>query len=274
MKTFFLSFPRLPVSLTVPDEMVSGVQTAFRHSIRTETEALPLHEYAIQPASHGLMLLKNGQMEGTFRSPMDALIHLEESIEVLLINAMNGWVAFHAGAVAIDGAGWLIAGNPDTGKTTTAFNLIEMGRLFLCEEVSPVDPEGLLIHPYPQVLTMGRSYAEAYLPIHPVRKGDLTLPTAHMARYAPHQAGSAPVPLKVILLPAYDPTGAAGIETISPETALTELLGYAFPPSRGDEHLFDALIRICEKARIFRLRTNNLRATRRLLKDLMKAERR
>jgi len=271
MKTFFLSFPRLPVSLAVPDEMVPDVQSAFRHSIRPETDALPLHEYAIQPASHGLILRNNGQAEGTFSSPMDALIHLEESIEVLLINAMNGWAAFHAGAVEIDGAGWLIAGHPDTGKTTTTFNLIEMGGLFLCEEVSPVDPDGPLIHPYPQVLSMSRSYAEAYRSIHPVRGGDLTLPTPRLARYAPHQAGSVPARLKVILLPVYDPACAAGIETVSPESALTELLGYAFPPSRGDEHLFDAVIRICEKTRIFRLRANSLGATRRLLKDLMRA---
>jgi len=34
----------------------------------------------------------------------------------------------------------VIAGDPDTGKTTTTFNLIEMGQIFLCEEVVPVNP--------------------------------------------------------------------------------------------------------------------------------------
>jgi hypothetical protein len=269
MKTFFLSFPRLPVSVTVPDEMAPDIQAAFRHSIRPETDPTPFHHYVVQLASHGLALLRNGRMEGSFGSSMEVLNHIEEAIEVLLIESMGRWVAFHAGAVEIEGAGCLIAGDPDTGKTTTVFNLIEMGALFLCEEVSPVDPENLQIHPYPQVLTMSRHYAEAYLSVHPVQNGDLTLLNADMARYGPHQAGSGPVLLKTILLPAYDPSCTPGIEALSPETAFTELLGYCFPPNRDHEHLFDAVIRICGEARIFRVRTNGLQATRELLKELM-----
>jgi hypothetical protein len=139
MKTFFLSFPRLAVSLTVPDEMVPDIQAAFRHSISPETDPAAFHEYVIQPTSDGLALLKNGRMEGSFGSFIEALNHLEEAIEVLLIRSIDDWVAFHAGGVEIDGVGCLIAGYPDTGKTTTAFNLIEMGGLFLSEEVCPAD---------------------------------------------------------------------------------------------------------------------------------------
>ena len=269
MKTFFFSFPGLPVSLTVPDEMVPDIRAAFRHSISPETDPVAFHEYVIQPTSNGLVLLKNGRIEGNFGSSIEALNHLEEAIEVLLIRSMDDWVAFHAGAVEIEGAGCLIAGDPDTGKTTTAFNLIEMGGLFLCEEVSPIDPESLLIYPYPQVLTMSRRYAEAYLSVSSVRNGDLTLLNSDMARYGPHQAGSGPVLLKIILLPGYDPSCTPGIEALSPETVFTELLGYCFPPNRDDEYLFDAVIRICEQARIFRLRTNGIQSTQQLLEDLM-----
>ena len=75
--------------------------------------------------------------------------------------------------------------------------------------------------------------------------------------------------LKVILLPLYDPACTPGIEPLSPENILTELLGYCFPPNRDDECLFDAVIGICERTRIFRLRTKCLESTQELLEELV-----
>jgi len=177
-------------------------------------------------------------------------------------------VGFHAGAVMIGDSACVIPGNPDTGKTTTTFNLIEMGQIFLCEEITPVDPETLLVYPYPQVLTIEGAYAEKYLALYPVQNGELKILDSQMARYRPHSAGSYQVPLKTILMPSYDSSGTPGIEKLTPGKVFTELLGYCFPPNRNDEHLFDSLIRICEETEIFRLRTNSLQSTRDLLKEL------
>ena len=268
MKTFFLSFPRLEISLKVPDEIISDIKAAFLHSIRPGISLIPRHEYVIQSTPTGFSFLKNGQLAGQFGSSLETLCNLEEEIEVTLTQAIGNWVAFHAGAVEIDGFACLIAGDPDTGKTTTTFNLIEMGQMFLCEEVSPVDPETLLIHPYPQVLTMSRAYAEEYLSLHPIRKGELKLFDSDMARYRPFKAGKEPVSLKVILLPVYNPSCTPGIKELSPGEVYTELLGYCFPPNRDEEHLFESVIGICEESKIFRVRANNIRAMRKLLKEI------
>ena len=268
MKTFFLSFPRLEISLRVPDKIVSDVKASFLHSIHPANGLIPQHEYVIQSTPAGFTFLKNGQSAEQFGSSLEALCNLEEEIEVTLTRAIGNWVAFHAGAVEIDGVACLIAGNSDTGKTTTTFNLIEMGQMFLCEEVSPVDPEALLVHPYPQTLTMSRVYAEEYLSLHPIREGELRFFDSDMARYRPFKAGKEPVPLKVILLPAYNPSCTPGIEELSPGEVFTELLGYCFPPSRNEEHIFDSVIGICEESKIFRVRTNNLRSMQELLKEL------
>jgi hypothetical protein len=56
-----------------------------------------------------------------------------------------------------------------------------------------VDPVNCLIHPYPQILTISRQYAEAYRSDHAVNRGELILMDEEVARYAPHQAGSDPV---------------------------------------------------------------------------------
>ncbi len=268
MKTFFFSFPRLNISLTAPDEIISDIQAAFLHSISPDTN-LPLrHEYVIASTSNGLSLFKDGQPARQFGSRLDLICRLEEDIENTLIRSIGAWVGFHAGAVMIGDSACVIAGNPDTGKTTTTFNLIEIGYTFLCEEITPVDPETFLVYPYPQVLGLEGTYAEKYLSLYPVQNGEFTIPDSQMVRYRPHTAGSEPVPLKTILMPAYDPFQKPGIEELAPDEAFTELLGYCFPPNRDDEHLFDSVIRICEEAEIFRLRTNSLQSMRELLKEL------
>lgn len=268
MKTFFLSFPRLDISLTAPDKIMPDIQAAFIHSIRPGTNLSPRHKYVIESTPSGFGLLKDGQSVQQFASCLDLICRLEEDIENTLIRSIGDWVGFHAGAVMIGDAACVIAGNPDTGKTTTTFNLVEMGQVFLCEEVTPVDPETLLVYPYPQVLTFEGVYAEKYQFLYPVQNGELRILDSQMARYRPYAVGSDPAPLKTILMPAYDTSQTPGIEYLSPGEVFTELLGYSFPPNRDDEHLFDSVIRICEAAEIFRLRTSSLQSMRKLLKEL------
>jgi hypothetical protein len=162
----------------------------------------------------------------------------------------------------------VIPGNPDTGKTISTFNLVEMGQIFLCEEIAPVDPETFLVYPYPRVLTLEGAYAEKYLSLYPAQNGELRILDSQMARYRPYAVGSDPVPLKTILIPAYDPFETPGIKELSPDDVFIELLGYCFPPNTDDEHLFDSVIRICEEAEIFRLRSNGLQSMRELLREL------
>jgi hypothetical protein len=268
MKSFLLSFPRLQISVTAPDEIAADIQEAFFHSICPVVDIAPHHRYVIKSTSHGLCLQKNGQSTGQFGASVDLVCRLEEDIENTLVRAIGDWVAFHAGAVMIGDSACVIPGNPDTGKTTATFNLVEMGHTFLCEEVSPVDPETLLVYPYPQVLTFSGTYAEEHLSLYPVQNGELRIMNPQMARYRPNAVGSDPVPLETILIPAYDPSETPGIEKLTSGEVFTELLGYCFPPNTDEEYLFDSVIRICEAAEIFRLRSNSLESMRELLSEL------
>ena len=269
MKTFALSFPRLNISLTVPDKAIPDIQATFLHSIHSDTNLSPSHKFVIESTPRGFSLIKDGRNDQQFASCVDLICHLEEDIENTLIRSIGDWIGFHAGAVTIGDAACVIPGNPDTGKTTTTFNLVEMGQTFLCEEITPVDPETLLVHPYPQVLTLEGAYAKKYRALYPVQNGELKILNSHMARYHPYAAASNPVPLKTLLVPAYDPSQAPGIRKLTPDEALTELLGYCFPPNTDDEHLFDSVIRICEEVEIFRLQTNSLPSMRELLTELL-----
>jgi len=268
MKTLSLLFPRLNIALTAPDTLVPDIQAAFFHSICSEANLPFRNRYVIEATTNGLALQKDRQPVGEFSSCLELVCRLEEDIENALIQSIGNWVGLHAGAVTIGNAACVIPGNPDTGKTTTTFNLVEMGKRFLCEEVTPVDPETFLVYPYPQVLSLDGVYAEKYQSLYPVTNGILNVLDFQTARYRPHTAGSDPVPLKTILIPAYDPSGTSEIEALTPGEVLTELLGYCFPPNKDDEYLFDSIIRICEAAEIFRLRTNSPQSMRKLLKEL------
>jgi len=92
MKTFFLSFPRLNISLTAPGEIIADINTAFVHSIHPDINLTFQHEYIIESTSNGLSLLKDGQSAGQFRSCLDLICCLEEDIENTLIRAIGNWV--------------------------------------------------------------------------------------------------------------------------------------------------------------------------------------
>jgi hypothetical protein len=269
MKTFFYSFPRLDITITVPDEIIGDIQTAFIHSICSRINLPTQHEYIIESTANALTLLKDGKPLQQFTSSHKLIFCLEEDVENTLIRSIGNWVGFHAGAVRIGDTACIIVGNPDVGKTTTTFNLVEMGQTFLCEEIAPVDPESLLVYPYPQVLTLEAAYAENYLSLYPVTNGEFKIFDSQMARYLPYAAESDPVPLKTILIPAYDPSEKPGIEKLTPSQVFTELLGYCFPPNGDDERLFDSVIRICEEVETFRLRTNSIQSMQELLKELI-----
>jgi hypothetical protein len=269
MKTLSLLFPRLNIALTAPDALVPDIQAAFFHSIRPEANLPFRNRYVIETTTNGLALQKDKQSIGEFSSCLELVCRLEEDVENTLIRSIGNWVGFHAGAVRIGDTACVIVGNPDTGKTTTTFNLVEMGQTFLCEEIAPVDPETLLVYPYPQVLTLEGAYAEKYLSLYPVTNGEFKIFDSQMARYLPYAAESDPVPLKTILIPAYDPSETPGIEKLTPSRVFIELLGYCFPPNGDDERLFDSVIRICEEVKTFRIRTNSIQSMQELLKKLI-----
>ena len=99
MKTFSLSFPRLNISLTASEAIAADIQDAFFHSIRSDRNLPPKHEYGIESTSNGLVLLKDGRSAEHFGSSFELICRLEEDIEITLTQTIGAWVGFHAGAV-------------------------------------------------------------------------------------------------------------------------------------------------------------------------------
>jgi hypothetical protein len=269
MPSLILEYPKLAVTLTAPDDIARILATNFAHAVTGTPSVVPRDAFEVQPGAAGLALVKNGAVMGLFADPYDLMFAIEEDLEFALIESLDGWIGLHAGAVVLDDIAIVTVGNPDTGKTTTTLQLVELGLPFLCEEVTPVDPATCLAHAFPHPLTLARDYGEAFDARYPVRHGALTYRGAEMARYSPRAVHRAPTRVGAIILPKYDPAATPALDEVSPSDVLPDLFHYCFTPTRGDELLYDGVIRVVEQCRLFRLRTTSIETARELLQRLV-----
>ncbi|HEU5179972.1 MAG TPA: hypothetical protein VFW45_04225 [Candidatus Polarisedimenticolia bacterium] len=98
---------------------------APRPSITIATRRFPLPRSA--PASHGLSLLTEA-----------------------LIDALRGYLIFHAGVVSSEGRALLICGPPGFGKTSLVMELARRGCGFLSDDYAPIGVRDGAVHPFPR----------------------------------------------------------------------------------------------------------------------------
>ena len=271
MKTLYLEFHKLIVSLTVPDKLVEDIQEEFSSVLGSSRPLVIHHAYTVHLEGKGLSLFKDKTHLKIFSNVFELIFAFEEEIENVLVKNIGAWVAFHAVCVAKGDSAYMVAGNPDTGKTTTTFQMLEMGFDFLCEEVTPVDPETGKVYPFPQVLTLSRPYTEESFSLFPVREGVLSYYGPEISRYVPGRIRKKAAKLKTIIFPSYNPAFEPRVEELSPGDILTDLLHYCFPPNVKEEVLYDNVIRISENCRLLRIQTCGIKSTRELLVEITSA---
>ena len=149
--------------------------------------------------------------------------------------------------------------------------MVELGLELLAEEVTPVDPSTLLVHPFPQVLSLSRAYAEQFAARHPIVGGALHYHDATMARYAPARVRTKAAPIAALLFPRFHPSHEPRLEAVAPGDVLTEIFRYCFPPHTSDELLYDNVIHLLERCRLWRVHTCDIESSRVLLRDVIAA---
>lgn len=269
MTSLHLEFPRLRVTVLVPETLEAATRAVFLHVLTDGVLANADHVYEARPEGAGWTLLRDGRRGETYPTGVELLFALEEDIENALIARLEGWIGFHAGAVAHGDHAVVTVGLSDTGKTSSTFQLIELGLDLIAEEVTPVDPMTLAVHPFPQVLTMSRRYAETFAALHPVRRGTLVYHDALMARYHPRQVRRTPVQIHTLLFPKYDPACHPRLEPVSPGDVLAEVLRYCFPPVGSDEQLYDHVIRVLQHCHLWRVHSRDVASARTLLGSMV-----
>ncbi len=268
MPSHSLTLPCVRVAVTAPADTDVTLHAFYPTMTPGEATGVVDRRYNIRQAEDEWRLTIDGSDAGRYPTPSQVLFALEYDLELLVVERSGQLIAFHAGAVVSNGSAVLVAGDSGAGKTTTTFNLIELGYEFLCEEVALVDPSTRLVHPHPQSLAVTREFLDRMDAEQTPVAGTIVPLDSRFARYVPHRIARAPATVDTVVLPRFDPGTSAGLETVSAADVLTEVLGYCFPPAEGEEELFDGVIRLLESCRVVRLCYADVTSARRLLREL------
>jgi hypothetical protein len=116
-------------------------------------------EYSIgRYPSGGFFIARDGETvaESTGDEALDYMfIYLLEKLVAIDLQTLRTDLYFvHASAVSRNGRVILIAAESGTGKSTTTWALLKHGFHYLSDELAPIDPDTLLVHPYPHALCL------------------------------------------------------------------------------------------------------------------------
>ena len=268
MTTLFFSLPRLNISLTAPEEVAATVSFFYPNNVREERPNTVAYDYLIERKKGEWALYRNSEFLSQVPSPLQSVMNLEYDIETALLLHRGDWLAVHGGCVAVGDGVCLIAGDPEAGKTTTTFHLVELGHAFMSEEITFIDSGAGTVHPFPQSLALESAFIEEASRFFPLTGGDIHPLNPYLVRYAPKNVRFSPLKMTTILVPDRGPGASAGICSLGPGDFLTEFMGYCFEPKEGLERFMDSVIGLLEKCRILRLHYRDSAECRRQLQSL------
>jgi hypothetical protein len=200
-------------------------------------------------------LVESGGAEATFDGRDSLLFHLDKSITITLQEQRPDLYFLHAAAVALDDRVAALAAPAGTGKSTIALALLANQFAYLSDELTPIEPETLRVHPYPRALCLKAPLPEGY------RLPQGTLDTGsrfHVPVDVLGSAGGRPLPLGAIFFLKRQRTQAPVCLSAAEGAAfvMANALNLAAHPSDG----LDVAIRLSRTVPCFALDSTDLDA--------------
>lgn len=182
--------------------------------------------------SPGCVVTVDGSVVVRTTAPAIAFTNLVFELNQLVIRTTAG-LRLHAGAVATDAGGVVIAGAMGAGKSTLTAGLVRRGARYLTDEVAAFAPGSRAVRPYAKPLSLPRP---------PVGLQDLWRPDAAAARLVgagglvpPACVGPVapdPVTLRTLVLPRYEPGASVAVERLEPDDAIVAVASHTFELDR------------------------------------------
>jgi len=194
----------------------------------------PLARLTLRRGPRGYVVGGGHEPDAVDGSLADALRSLRHQVTLHLMAARPDLLWLHAAGAARDGRAVLIAGLGGSGKSTLATCLAARGFSYLGDDVIPLDPETGVLHPFPVTPTV-RPDPGRLLPPEAVR----ALPRAEV-RLDPIRIAHAPVPVGLVVFPAYEP-GATRTWPWPPAQTALEILRHCLDFARHRERAVRAV---------------------------------
>ena len=210
----------------------------------------------------------DGEERFAVLSPVAVLPHVEWAINTAVMRTLPRFYQIHAGVVSRDGAGLILPGQPQSGKSTLVAGLVQRGFKYLSDEFALIDPDTLKLAPYPKAICIKQGSFEA------VQRAGVSFAFDRLfskgekgkvrfvdpCRIRPDVV-SGPVPVRLIIFPKYVGLQQPKLERISGARAVFELAQTSFAYHRFRGQAINLLADVVEGASCYRLQTGDLDAS-------------
>jgi hypothetical protein len=189
------------------------------------------------------------------------------------IESAPDFVLVHAGAVAWDGDAALFPAPMDSGKTTLVAGLVRAGARYLSDEAAAIDPETLLVHPFPKSLTVGGGSREVLADLRPAVDPEVarrySIADWHVdARAIRADALAPPTLARFVVALRYERGARTALAPMSRAEAVMEMGQNSFNLARHGRRGVEALAGVARRCACYRLVVGDLDAACALLHDL------
>ncbi len=219
-----LQLGRCQVCVAGPDEPIQILSRVLAPLALSE-DNLPSLQLTIAPNRAQATGTVYGDLQWSVVLPQQGWLSvLVGQVVATMTTFLQRFLFLHAGAVAINGRGWVIVGDSGAGKTSAVASLVRRGEAYLSDEVALLDPITRHLMPFALPLAVKPWTAKAVgtLPIgHEVAQDGV------VRFYRPAALVSGPVPTEAFVL--LRPT--RGSPRLTPISRAEMLLALAHRPS-------------------------------------------
>jgi HprK-related kinase A len=214
----------------------------------------------------------DGAEVGGWRRPDEVIPFVEWGINLRVMATRGRYLQLHAASLVRDGQGLVVAGESGCGKSTLAAGLLASGWRYLCDEFALIDPETLLLHPFPKPLCIkaGSFAAVRGLGLPFARRRDYIKGLKGKVAYInPYRLGrnavAEPAPVRFVVFPQYSGDARPRLSPVSRAAAALRLASSAFNPHAFGARRASILTETLRNAGVFELESGDLEETCRLL---------
>jgi len=264
------------VRLHCNDELCRRLALANYAAFLQPGDAVDVDYSVTRFPSGGFCISRDGESVAEISSdeaPEYMLVYLLEKLIAIDLQRLRTDLYFvHSSALSRNGRVIMIAAVSGTGKSTATWALLQHGFDYLSDELAPVDPLTLLVHPYPHALCLKTRPPGPYpLPEALLR----TEKTLHIpVDSLPAAVVSQPAPLRALIFLQRDsarPVTVPSYTRVSPAEAGARLYANTLNALAHPGSGLDAAIRIAGAVPAFNVQAGGLQATCELISDLEEA---
>lgn len=190
------------------------------------------------------------------------------------------YLQVHAACVSRDGEGLILAGAPESGKTTLAAALLLTGWQYLCDEFALLHPDTAELQPYPKALSIKQPSFALLRSLRPrlplstaVRRERVRVASLPAHRLRADAVGE-PCRVRLIVFPKVVGGAASELRRISPAEALFRLNQQSFNGIDYGVGAIDLFERLVRSADCYAMTSGDLRTSITLLEHARAAARR